>query len=168
MTRDESDYFEAENGALLAQLPHDQCERIFESEFGDIGPEFLGFIGVYSALAKIIPRHWAVVDLGCASAPQSFLFQDHARYIGVDLPPSHYGRDKTERFKAENATFHEMTIAEFCAECLADLDLKTTFAICSYVPPWHGDNCAIARQHFENVFTFYPDGESVVPDFLKK
>jgi len=90
-----------------------------------------------------------VVDLGCAYAPQCFLFRDHAAYVGVDL--------MTEvRFRARNTVHFIMPIADFVTEHLEDFDEAATFAICSYVPPWHGDNMLIARTSFRNVLTYYP------------
>lgn len=131
-------------------LPADQVERVFNQEMCDIDSEFLGFTKVYLALASIIPKHWTIVDLGCAYSPQAFIFRDHKAYIGVDL-----GLAK-ERFEAPNTTHHTMPIAEFIENHRADFDQKTTFAICSYVPPWHHDNTALTRANFENVFTYYP------------
>jgi hypothetical protein len=134
---------------MLHMLPEDQLDRVLGQEDCDIDPNFLGFTSVYLSLASIIPKHWTIVDLGCAYAPQAFAFKNHAAYIGVD-------RGGGERFAAPNTTHHTMTIAEFIAEHLGALDLETTFAICSYVPPWHNDNMALARESFKNVFTYYP------------
>ena len=90
-----------------------------------------------------------VVDLGCAYAPQCFLFRDHAAYVGVDL--------MTEvRFRARITVHFIMPIADFVTEHLEDFDEAATFATCSYVPPWHGDNMLIARTSFRNVLTYYP------------
>lgn len=145
---------EPSNGRLYRMLPPDQIERVFASDMCDIEPEFLGFVGAYERLAEMIPTHWTVIDLGCAYAPQAYFFRDHAAYIGVDLGPV------DRRFSAPNTTHLTMPIHEFCANSIAGLDIKTTFAICSYVPPWHGDNMKVARETFENVFTFYPAGDS--------
>ena len=156
--------FEKINRELLLILPRDQRERVFNQDRGDIGPEFLGFVDIYVALAKIIPVHWTVVDLGCAYAPQAFLFKGHAKYVGVDLPGSYFDREggMTERFVAPNSMFYEMTIADFCERHASEFDQETTFAICSYVPPWYGDNCELARRAFRYVFTYYPGGETKV------
>lgn len=140
------------NTRLLAKLPGDQLGRIMNQFCGDIAPEFLGFVGIYERLAEIIPTHWTVVDLGCAYAPQAFFFKEHKAYIGVNLGPVE------DRFAAPNTTHYAMPIEEFCKEHLGCLDQQTTFAICSYVPPWHADNMKIARESFKNVFTYYPAG----------
>ena len=73
---------------LLAQLPRDQWDLIMEQDYyaaSQIDPTFLGFVDVYYHLAAIIPRHWTIVDLGCAYAPQAFCFQHHKKFVGVDI-----------------------------------------------------------------------------------
>lgn len=130
-------------------LPPEQVDRVFAQDMCDIDPEFLGFTNIYIALASIIPKHWTVIDLGCAYSPQAFVFREHKAYVGVDL----YTK---ERFCAPNSTHYEMTIADFLTDHGGAFDLDRTFAICSYVPPWHGDNIGLVKRHFKNVFTFYP------------
>lgn len=140
---------EPEVDPILHLMPQDQLARVLESDMCDIAPEFLGFTEVYMRLAEIIPKHWTIVDLGCAYAPQAWLFKDHKAYIGVNI-------SGVERFRAPNTIHHTMTIREFIEKHLADFDQETTFAICSYVPPWHDDNMKLAREAFKNVFTYYP------------
>lgn len=130
-------------------IPTEQLGRVFGQEMCDIDGSFLGFTEIYFALAGIVPKHWTIVDLGCAYSPQAFIFKDHKAYIGVDL----YAK---ERFKAPNTTHYNMPISKFIEAHGPEFDQDTTFAICSYVPPWHDDNMALARQHFKNVFTYYP------------
>lgn len=133
-------------------LPKDQLDRVFNQEMCDIDGTFLGFTDVYLALAQIIPTHWTVIDLGCAYAPQAFIFKDHKAYVGVDASDG-------ERFSAPNTTHYQMTIAEFIEQHIGSLNLDQTFAICSYVPPWYrADNLRLARENFKNVFTYYPAG----------
>jgi len=118
----------------------------------DIDGTFIGFVEIYYGLSKVIPKHFTIIDLGCAYNPQCFLFKDHKRYIAVDAFP------KQERFQSENCEIYEMTIADFLDQHLHKFDLKQTFAICSYVPPWHDDNMALVSANFTNVFTYYPHG----------
>ena len=134
---------------VLPMIPQDQLNRVFGQDMCDIDPEFLGFTDKYLALATIIPKHWTIVDLGCAYAPQAIIFKKHAAYVGVDI-------GVRERFSAENTTHYMMTIADFINQHGGDFDQETTFAICSYVPPWGNDNSALARTFFRNVFTYYP------------
>ena len=133
----------------LHMIPQDQLDRVLGQDMCDIDPTFLGFTEVYLHLSEIIPTYWTVVDLGCAFAPQVFFFKDHRSYIGVDL----YTK---ERFTTPNATFYNMTIADFIDQHGPSFDQDTTFAICSYVPEWHNDNMRLARDAFKNVFTYYP------------
>ena len=146
----------------LHLIPDDQLDRVMGQHICDIDPSFLGFTEIYFALASIIPKHWTVVDLGCAYSPQAFIFKDHKSYVGVDL----YAK---ERFSAPNTIHFEMPIEAFISEHGQNFDMDTTFAICSYVPPWHGDNMGMVRRHFKNVFTYYPasaKGEQALPPFL--
>ena len=105
----------------------------------------------YDSTTERLQRVFTVVDLGCSYAAQAFLFERHHAYIGV-------ARSDCQRFAAENSTHHQMTIADFLEQHGSRLSKKTTFAICSYVPPWHGDNMQMVREFFVNVFTFYPHG----------
>lgn len=143
-------------------MPREQVDRVLGQDQCDIAPEFLGFTGVYLSLATIIPTHWTVVDLGCAYAPQAFIFRDHAAYIGVDISDG-------ERFCAPNTTHYVMPIANFIEEHGASFDQARTFAICSYVPSWHqSDNMRLARESFQNVFTYYPARDKTRPMFLSR
>ena len=136
------------------EFPKEQLSKVLSQEMCDIDGDFLGFTDVYEHLAAIIPKHWTIVDLGCAYAPQSWIFKDHKEYIGVD-------KSDCEKFHAPNSSFFISSIEEFVKNHLKEFDQETTFAICSYVPPWGADNMKIARDNFKNVFTYYPSGERV-------
>ncbi|MBB5700169.1 hypothetical protein FHS76_000007 [Ochrobactrum daejeonense] len=134
-------------------IPEEQLDRVFNQDMCDIDGSFLGFTNVYMSLAALIPMHWTVIDLGCAYAPQAFIFQNHKAYIGVD-------GSACERFFASNTTHYECSAGEFIRNHANDFDKEQTFAICSYVPNWFGENAIeLTRQNFKNVFTFYPAGE---------
>ena len=141
------------NERLLSMIPTEQFERVMAAEMCDIDPEFLGFVGIYERLSQMIPEHWTVVDLGCAYAPQAFFFEKHKAYIGVDLMTP-----ISARFFGRNTTHHTTPISQFIKEFGGTFDLGQTFAICSYVPPWHDDNGKLAREFFQNVFVYYPCG----------
>ncbi len=131
-------------------MPKDQLDRVFNQDMCDIDGEFLGFTNVYMALASIIPLHWTVIDLGCAYAPQAIIFKDHKAYIGVDASPC-------ERFMADNSTHYTMTTGQFIRDHADSYDADRTFAICSYVPNWCGENSReLVCGKFKNIFTFYP------------
>lgn len=132
-------------------LPTDQLDRVFGQELCDIDGEFFGFTDIYENLSKIIPKHFDVIDLGCAYNSQCVLFNDHKSFTAVDI-------GERERFTQDNCTIYVMTIEQFIADHIGKFNLKETFAICSYVPPWGGDNMKMVRDSFINVFTYYPHG----------
>lgn len=159
--RSDDDGFEKINAALLERLPNDQLDRVFNQTEVDIDGSFLGFVDIYWHLSVIIPRHFTVVDLGCAYAPQAFFFEDHARYIGVDCGDH-------ERFAAKNTTHYTMTIDAFLKKYGAEVDKEESFAICSYVPPWHGDNRRMVRELFSNLFVYYPHDRKGRQDLIAR
>lgn len=144
---------EAISLALFDRLPKDQVERVFSGPASiEIQPDFLGFVDIYEALARIIPHHFNVVDLGCGYAPQAFYFERHKSYIGVDF-------GDFDRFSGSNTTHHKQTIQSYI-EGLSDIPLDgPSFAICSYVPCWHGLSKKLITDTFEDVFMFYPKGD---------
>lgn len=144
--------FEAANAELLQTIPREELDRVLSSDRCDIDATFLGFVGIYKNLSRIIPRHFTVVDLGCGYNPQSYFFAEHRRFIAVD------NFRGTTRFQAPGTEFIESSIHDFIQGRLSGLALAQTFAICSYVPPWGHDNIRLVREAFENVFTYYPSG----------
>ena len=140
---------------LADRIPQEQWEHVMAGPLCYIDAEFLGFVAIYARLAGIIPQHFTVVDLGCAYAPQAFLFDGHKQYVGVDAWC-------LRRFSTPNTCHYTMTIAAFIEEHAAQFDLDETFAICSYVPPWQNDNQKLARAAFRNVFCFYPSDKAEV------
>ncbi len=109
----------------------------------------------YYELARMIDKSWTVIDIGCSYNTQSYLFQDHAGYIGVnpnmDIEGFHF-----ERFQAPGTQFYEMSGQRFIKEVLPTigLDLDCVFAICHFVPD--KDCTELVRKTFKNVFTYYP------------
>lgn len=153
-TYNETDYNFNINEYLLSLIPQEEQDRVFNQRYADITPEFLGFVETYYYLSKLIPQHWTVVDLGCGYNPQSYFFTNHAHYIAVDI--GYIEGELTEMFKPPNCGIYRLTVKEFLFHYLNQLDTKTTFAICNYVPSWYGDNGKITREYFENVYVFYP------------
>lgn len=136
---------------ILELLPKDQWDEVMNQENCDIEPVFMGFTDIYKKLSEIIPHHWTVVDLGAAYNPQCYYFTKHKKYIAVDTPG-------TKMFKAHNCEIYQMTIGQFINDHLKDLYLPETFAICSYVPMWYGDNIEVVTHAFKNLFVYYPHG----------
>lgn len=127
--------------SLEAVLNQPQC---------DIDGEFLGFVDIYEHLAEIIPLAYTVIDLGCAYAPQAYYFRGHKKYIGVDIARKDEPRVV---FMTDNMEYHDNGIEEFL-ENYEHVDKE--FAICSYVPNSISNNMTLAKEHFQNVFTYYP------------
>lgn len=134
-------------------LPVDQVDRVLNQEYCEIDLTFLGFMETYKVLSSIIPNEFTVVDLGCAYNPQCFYFQGHKKYIAVDVSQS-------LKFQSDNCVIYIKKISEFIRDDIKHLDMNTTFAICNYVPPWHGNNSYMVRKYFKNVFTFYPSNDA--------
>lgn len=141
--------------ALAAAVP-DQMRRIMGSRMVDIEPQFMGFVATYRLLALLIPRDWTVVDLGCAYAPQCWYFRAHRRYVGVDLG------SLRRRFAMPNTLHLRANITDVLAVWRASNPLET-FAICNYVPPWHGFERRAIAAVFPNLFSFYPAPLSCFP-----
>lgn len=134
---------------LYNSFSEEQNNSVLNQNDCDIEPTFLGFVGVYKNLSEIIPKHFTIIDLGCAYAPQCFYFKDHAKYIGVDV-------FNGIRYYSENSIHVIDEIGGYIDNLDIDLDLKKVFAICSYVPDWYGDVRLKARNKFSNLFVFYP------------
>lgn len=139
---------------IFNYLPIEEADRLFKTNYrmsGNVDYTHMGFTRVYKSLLDIVPKHYTIIDLGCCYAPQCYYFEDYEAYIGVDV-------DDEERFATENTTHYQMSIQKFIKEVLPDLhlNLKETFAICSYVPDWEATE--LARQTFPNILVYYPSG----------
>lgn len=132
---------------LWDSIPAKEKERILSQDHCELDCEFLGFTEVYFYLSKMIPKHFTVIDFGCYLAAQCYCFPDHEKYIGVDVV-------EMERFVLSNTKHYICTIQDFVATYLGELDIDTTFAICSCVPDWEAQK--MIRESFTNVFVYYP------------
>ena len=141
---------------MRTDIPKEQMKKVLSQDMCDIDGDFLGFTDVYEHLAAIIPSHWTIIDLGCAYAPQAWIFKDHKEYVGVDI-------SDCVKFAALNTKHLTMSIKDFCEKHAKEYDQDETFAICSYVPPWGADNMKISRHYFKNVFTYYPSEKGPTP-----
>lgn len=153
---------------LADELPADQFNRVMNQRYVDIAPEFLGFVKTYKLLAELIPRHFTVVDLGCAYNPQYWYFRNHKALISVDGESMEM---PTERFMGENNTIYLKTIGDFMANDLPGLklDMQETFAIVNYVPNWYKESAGeLARKHFSNLYVFYPHGPTSDVKIMKE
>lgn len=144
-------WFDCLTDILRLEIPQKEIDEILSQKECELQPDFLGFVNVYEPLSNLIPEHKIVIDFGCYLAAQSYFFQDHKAYIGVD-------RVNMKRFTPENALHCEMSIQEFIANELPILlekhDIDDFCAICSYVPDREATK--LVRETFPNVFCYYP------------
>lgn len=132
----------------LRLLCPEQCDKVFGQQYADIDGDFLGFVDTYYYLSKLIPKHWIVIDFGCAYAPQAYYFRKHKEYIGIC--PS-----VDKRFFFENTTHCTDTIKGWL-EKAGKMNTDEVFAICNYVP---SPETELVRQTFKNCYVFYPHGD---------
>ena len=115
----------------------------------ELSPDFLGFMGIYYNLAKIIPLDRTIYDMGCCNGFQGWFFRYHKRYIGVDLLTT-----TEDRLDTDNS-YHVQSAIDAYVKTI--VPTSPHFAICNYVPPWHADNEKITKDTFKHVFVFYPE-----------
>lgn len=138
-------------GTQNGQIFFDRCvsDRMCDIQFSyELDNEFLGFTKFYKHLAQIIPKARIIVDLGCAYAPQAFYFQDHKKYIGVDI-------SDCPKLVTKNSEYYKMQIEDWIKNELPKYNQEELFAIVNYVPPWGNDNMKLVRENFKNCFSFY-------------
>ena len=122
---------------LATMWDKDTIRKCLSSGDAELDSEFMGFEEIYFSVAKHIPEDFTIVDLGCYMAPQSIIFKDYKKYIGVDC----YDMSNIEgytpplRFSTENTRHYSMTIQNFLvSNDMKKLDLDKTYFIMSYVP----------------------------------
>lgn len=135
---------------LFCRMSLAQISEVMDQDRCELDATFLGFTEVYEHLAEIIPKHFAVVDLGCYCAAQAYFFENHRAYYGVDV-------FEGKRFRTPNTAHYTKSIQRFIAEDMHSLDLEETFAICSYVPDLEAQR--MARAAFTNLFVYYPSNK---------
>lgn len=128
-----------------------ELKKVFEKDkyaMAEYEPDFLGFLGQYWCLSRLIPKGWAVVDLGCANGFQAEFFRGHRKYVGIEVSDCVF-------YQTKNSIYRKERIREFLNsnECRM-LDPDETFAICNYVPD--EKEVEMARKYFKNIFVYYP------------
>ena len=143
--------FEESNERLLDLLPKEQYDEVMNQEYCDIECVFLGFVDTYEYLSYLIPKHYAIIDLGCAYNAQCYFFKNHKIYIAVDESK------RLKRFQSDNCIIYINDIDNFILNDLPILqfNLKETFAICNYVPM---KDYNLIKQTFDNLYIYYPHG----------
>lgn len=138
-------------------IPKEEKERVMASDASAeiYSDSHMCGGATYYYLSRLIPKHWTVIDIGCAYNSQSYLFQEHARHIAVE--PKWIDSDfHFEYFRAPNTELLFMTGQDFIENELPklNLDLDKTFCIVNYVPS--GAANLMARETFRNIWCFYP------------
>ena len=168
--RDESEHNRLTQELLtgIKKLWPEEYKRIYNKVMGngDIDPTFVGFIDIYEALSRVIPKHFTIFDVGCAYAFQAYYFREHVKYVGIDSAPSTDEEraqypytecfDIDSRFQMPGSVYYPKSIHG--TEDLFEIKEKEAgsgpcFAICSYVPGGVG---GFVRHVFPNCFVYYP------------
>lgn len=157
---------------LLLKIPKEQIKEVFEQEYCDIDYDFIGFIETYFHLSKIIPKHFDVIDLGCAYNPQCYYFTKHKSYTGVDLGilPVYQPCEKKiefKQFKSLNCKLIHKHINTFLEEDAENYEKNTTFVICNYSTQNQKILEKISKI-FKNIYMFYPSTNFRIYDMLQK
>ncbi len=144
--------YEQYNRALI---PDEEWERVMKgAAWSEIDCNFMTCgTGYYYNLSKMIDKEWTVIDLGCGYNAQSYLFQDHARYIAVNpiVFIAEFGF-----FQAPETEFYGIDGQNFIRKILPNLqlDLNAVFCIVNYVPSEDCIKSALAT--FKNIWVYYP------------
>ncbi len=147
-------------------IPKKELNRVFEqSEYAgaDIDLTFLCFEEVYFHVRDAIDKSFTIIDLGCAYAPQSYIFKNHKGYIGVDC-------FEEIRFTTGNAGYYTGTIESFIKMTLPklNLDMNKTVAIVSYVPGYNTDETVkLITDTFKHYFIKYCEYQKYSDIFTK-
>ena len=130
-------------------------DKVLRQDMCDIDLEFLGFVDTYYYLSKIIPKHWRVIDFGCAYNPQAYFFKDHKCFIGVNPGIK-------EQFRFSNTILFKGTISKFLEK---KPTTKEVFAICNNVP---SKETRLIREYYPNCFVYYTTGPEFKVRLSKK
>ena len=145
--------FEEITSYLLSVIPKEEIEKR-AGTLCEFSPEFVGFVDIYYYLSKVIPKDYTIIDFGAGHNPQSYFFTEHKKYIAVN--PFSGIKEDDGMFCPSNCDIYRMTTGEFLNTI--DYPKEKVFAICNYVPNWHGDDSIkLVHEHFRNVYTFYPE-----------
>lgn len=159
----DEDYYKQCLDELLKIIPKKELNKIFEEDC-ELCRDFLGFVNVYKPLSQMISKEFVVIDFGCDLAPQSYFFQNHKAYIGVDI-------NSKERCTPPNAIHFSCSIQKFIHDFKElfgnHAGIASCFAICSFVPDKKAKE--LIRETFQNIAVYYPtnDMESLMLDGIK-
>lgn len=147
---------------IFKLIPEEQIKEVMNQDVIDIDYEFVGFIETYKSLSSLIPKHFTVIDFGCAYNPQCFYFAEHKSLISVDICPT------TKVFKTDNCRVYNEGIVSFIENEFPKLklNLNETFAISNYMPDGRANQ--LITDTFKNIYVFYPSHKENHPKPMKK
>lgn len=139
-------------------IPDEEWERVMKSDASaEISSNSLMCGGAtYYHLSNLIDKNWCVVDFGVSYAAQSYLFENHKRYIAIEPFPKDIDDWHFEMFHAPKMELYSMSGQKFLKEVFPTLglDIDKTMAIINYVPS--EELCKMVRETFKNVWSYYP------------
>jgi hypothetical protein len=153
---------------LLKMIPAEEFNRVQKSGDLEIDSEFVCFEENYIPIANNVPLDFTIVDCGCYVGAQSYYFQNHKAYIGVDAfdldkekNRKDYGYQAPDRFFTENTTHYSCTIKDFLkSDEFKELDLDKTYFIASAVPAFESTKELFEKTKHCSVF--YPGEKSLI------
>lgn len=137
----------------LSKLDQPYCEL----ESDDL---YMG--AVYEAASVVLPKDFAIIDLGCYMAAQAFLFEDFRSYTGIDFYDSREYENyiPPARFMTKNSWHYSMSIQDFCLTGMHDPMPKKCYIIMNAVPEDGRIRDTVLRR-FKNVAVCYPGREDI-------
>jgi len=129
---------------LLRLIPPRLLQEMLVQDTCELEEDFLGFMEPYDAVSRFLPEKYEVIDFGCYMAAQSFFFQNHRRYVGVDVYD-----EKLQRFSTKNSFMISGKIQE-----VLNWFPTSSYAICSAVPDF--DAVELVKERFPNHCITYP------------
>ncbi|MDE5888913.1 MAG: hypothetical protein K2H20_02720, partial [Bacilli bacterium] len=99
---------------LKSNIPKSEYNEILSQYECELDKDFLGFIDFYKGISLIVPQNMCIIDFGCYLSAQSYFFESHSLYIGVDTI-------KMKRFQPKNAIHYIVDIKKYINEELPKL-----------------------------------------------
>ena len=141
-----------QNERLRRMIPMEVIDPLLAQDLCELDYDFLCFADVYAAVADVIPKDFIIVDFGSYMAAQSYFFQQHRGYIGIDSFDDWWAPG-TRRFTTENSVMVTGRIEEVVPIIP---DAPYIYAVCSYVPDETAQRMVAER--YRNHFVYYPSG----------
>lgn len=147
---------------LISLIPKDELKEKLNYGCSELTSGFLCFEHNYWPVADNVPTDYTIIDIGCCQGAQSYMFQNHKAYIGVQ--PTHHwdGYTPPLKFETANSTYYDMTLQE-----LLKTELPKGYYIVSAVP---GSDDAKDElwERVDNIAIIYPGEEPRVKGIARE